>query len=151
MAETGARQEPIRGYNFRLEIGSAAVAHFTHCVGLGVDISVIKYREAGNRQIVRKLAGQVDYTPVTLSYGLTDSLYVYNWMLTGIEGHPERRDVSIVFLDTQGTTDMARYDLGECWVASFRAANLDAVNNTVAIESISVVYETLKRGGGGRR
>ena len=86
MPETAATIDPYRAYNWRLEIGGAAQAYFTACSGIGVTIDVIKYREAGTRQIVRSLPGQVQYEPITLYYGLTPSRDVFTWFMAGVEG-----------------------------------------------------------------
>ena len=83
MPETAAIVDPFRAYNWRLEIGGGAQAYFTACSGLGVTIDVIKYREAGNLQIVRPIPGQVNYEPITLYYGLTPSREVFDWLMTG--------------------------------------------------------------------
>lgn len=146
-AGTGAVIDPFRQYNWRLEIGGATQAYFTACTGLGVDIEVIKYREAGNRQIVRALPGQVDYQPITLHFGLTSTRDMFDWLMAAVEGRADRRNVSIIVLDSEGNESerSPRWNLEAAWVAAWRGATLDALSRQVAIETITLVYDRLVR------
>ena len=57
--------DPYRAYNFKLDINGISEGHFTECSGLGVKIEPIRYREAGNNEIVRHIPGPVEYAGVT--------------------------------------------------------------------------------------
>ena len=59
--QTGARKDPYRGYNFKLEIQGVTEGHFAECSGLDVKVHAISYREGGNSQVVRRLPGPVEY------------------------------------------------------------------------------------------
>ena len=50
--------EMLRNYNFVLSLDSADI-HFTECLGLGMRIEPIRYRESGNSGAVRALPGPV--------------------------------------------------------------------------------------------
>ncbi len=141
----GAVIDPYRAYNFKLEIQGIVEGHFTACSGLGVTVGVIKYREGGLRQVVRTIPGQVDYEPVTLHYGLTASRELFNWLMTAVQGNVDRKNVSILMLDSQSANEVLRWNLANAWVASWRGAFLDAMSQEVAIESVTLVYETLER------
>ncbi|GIL11395.1 MAG: phage tail protein [Chloroflexi bacterium] len=145
MAEPGAIIDPYRAYNFKIEIRGVVEAHFTTCTGLGVTIDVIKYREGGLRQIVRNIPGQVNYEPVALHYGLTASADMFNWLWTAVEGKVERRNISILMLNSEGISEVLRWNLSNAWVASWRGAHLDAMSREVAIESVTLVYDRLER------
>lgn len=144
-AKVGAYQEPYRGYNFKLDIGGKTQAHFTACSSLGIDVEAIKYREGGQSQVVHRLPGRVDYGEVTLRYGLTDSKELWRWFLGAVEGKVERRNVSIVLMDSTGGRPVVRWDLMDAWPSKWRGAPLDALGNEVAIEQLTLVFETLKR------
>lgn len=146
MAETGRTVDPYRAYNFKLEIQGVTEGHFTECTGLGVKVSDIKYREGGVSQIVRRLPGRVEYADVTLRYGLTTSTELWAWFLTSINGNVERRNVSIVMLDPDGVTEALRWNLLGSWPNEWKGAPLDALSQEAAIESLSLVFESLERG-----
>lgn len=144
-AQPGTSPDPFRAYNFKLSIGGVTEGHFVECRGLDVKINTIRYREGGTQQVVRAIPGRVDYGPVELRYGLTNSRELWQWFLTGVQGKVERRNVSVLLLDPDGVAEAMRWDLMNAWPAHWRGAVLDAMTNEVAIESLTLVYETLQR------
>ncbi len=148
MPETGRPLDPYRSFNWRIVIGETPQAYFTACTDIGVSIDVINYREAGNRQVIRAIPGQVRYSPITMYYGLTASRDIFNWMMLGVEGRIERRNVSIVMVNSDGNDapDAPKWNLDQAWVAAWHGAKLDALSPEIAIESITLVYERLSRG-----
>ena len=137
--------DPFRSYNFKLDIGGVTEAHFTECSGLGVKVTSIAYREAGNNQVVRHSPGPVDYAAVTLRYGLTSSRKLWDWLQSAAQGRVERKNVSILMLDSQGTSEVMRWNLIDAWPSEWHSASLDALSREVAIESMTLVYDTLER------
>jgi phage tail-like protein len=137
--------DPYRVYNFKLDIAGETTGHFTACSGLGVKVQAIKYREAGNNQVVRHIPGPVDYAAVTLSYGLTASQDLWDWMMTAVQGKVERKNVSIIMLDSEGADEVMRWNLVDAWPSEWRGAPLDALNREIAIESLTLVFDTLER------
>ena len=103
--------DPYRNYNFKLEIQGVTEGHFTECNGMGVKVDSIAYREGGASQVVRRLPGPVDYGDITLRYGLTSSTELWDWFLTSVKGTVERKNVSIVMLDADGSTKVVRWNL----------------------------------------
>src|SRR5262249_49651136 len=132
-------------YNFRLEMGDVQ-GHFTECSGLEVHVPVIRYREGGERQIVRCLPARPEYGEVTLRYGLTDRRELFDWVMKcATEGAPEPKNVSIIMLAAAGATETLRWNLGNAWPTGWRGAALDALGREVAIETLTLVFETLER------
>lgn len=138
--------DPYRSYNFKLEVG-AAEAHFTECSGMGIKVDAIEYREAGNNQVVRKIPGQVHYSEITLRYGLTDSRQLWDWLMTAAKGKVERRNVSIIMLGPDGADPSPglQWNLSQAWPSEWRGAKLDAMGREAAIESLTLVFDTLER------
>jgi len=145
-AQTGAWTDPYRAYNFKLEIQGVTEGHFTECSGLGVKVDVISYREGGNSQVIHRLPGQVSYANITLRYGLTNSRQLWEWFLTSMRGKVERRNISIVLVDSDGVTEAMRWNLINAWISEWNGAVLNASAHEVAIEAMTIVFETLERG-----
>jgi phage tail-like protein len=139
--------DPYRAYNFKLEIMGVTEGHFTQCDGLGIRVRSIAYREGGAAQVVRRLPGQVEYSDITLRYGLTASRELWEWFMSGVKGTVERKNVSIVMLASDGVTEVVRWNLVSAWVTEWRGAKLDALGQDVAIETLTVTFETLERVG----
>jgi len=146
-AQPGTFAEPFRDYNFKLLFTPTDIpeGHFTQCSGVGVRVDPISYREGGNAQIVHRLHGHVEYSPVTLRYGLTKSRELWEWMMTAVNGAVQRRTVHILMLNPQGAEEQLRWTLVDAWPTSWQGAPLDAMSNLVAIESLELVYEKLER------
>ena len=73
MAQTGARVDPYRNFNFLVEIDGIAQASFIECSGLETTTEVIETREGGNNTTMVKLPGKTSYSDITLKWGLTAS------------------------------------------------------------------------------
>jgi phage tail-like protein len=139
-----SENDPYRAYNFKLEIAGLQAGAFTEVSGLGVKIEPIRFREGGAPQSVRHIPGPVEYTPVTLSYGLTKSLDLWNWLMQTVAGQIDRRDASIIQLDSAGV-EMMRWNLYEAWPSEWKGAPLDAMSDEIAIESLTLVYDRVER------
>lgn len=144
--QTGVMTDPYRSYNFKLDVGGDTAGHFTEVTGLGARIETINFREGGDHQVVHRLAGRVDYMDVTLKYGLTASRTLWDWFQSGIRGTVSRKNVSIILMDSAGDREVTRWNLNGAWVKEWRAASLDALGQEVAIETMTLVYETLELG-----
>lgn len=149
-------QDPYRAYNFKLLIGDITEGHFMECSGMGIKINTIKYRETGpagapgTPGIVRKIPGPVEYGDIVLKYGLTNSDVLWNWFMSGVGGNVQRKNITIQLLDNAGTsTPVMQWDLINAWASEWSGAHLDALGKEIAIESVTIVYESLTRGGGG--
>jgi len=145
-AAPGVFNDPYRAYNFKLEIQGVTEGHFTSCSNMAIKVDAIEYREGGTGQVVHRLPGRVHYDPITLRYGLTASSDLWDWMMTAVKGTVERKNVSIVILDADGATEVARWDLVNAWPSVWRGAMLDALSHEAAIEELTLVFETLDRG-----
>jgi len=146
-ATPGVFIDPYRAYNFKLEIRGVTTGHFTECTGLGVRVQAIRYREGGNNQVIHAIPGQVEYDDVTLRYGLSASRELWEWLQSAVGGNVTRQNVSIIMVAPNGTDEVMRYDLGNAWISAWRAAPLDALAQEVAIDTLTLVFETLERQG----
>ncbi len=145
MPELGSQEEPLRAYNFKLVINGVTEGHFTECSGLGIKVHTIKYREAGQIGSVRSLVGPVDYADVVLRFGLTQSRELWDWLMQSVQGSADRRNVSIIMLDSTGVEETMRWNLLNAWPCEWRGAPLDALERTVAIETLRLTFDRMER------
>jgi phage tail-like protein len=138
-------QDPYRLYNFKLEINGITEGHFTECSGLDIKIETITYREAGSKTGLRHIPGPVDFGSVTLKYGLTNSTKLWDWMVKGANGDVQRRNVSIVMLDSTGTTELMRWNLYDAWPCEWHGSPLNAAEKGIALESLVITYDNVDR------
>jgi len=140
-----AEDEILRGYNFLFELQGVRVAYFTQISGLGVDIDVIEIREGGDMSQVRTLPGLVRYPRITLSWGLTKSGEMWDWLMTAVNGQVEKKGAAIISVGPDGRQEMVRYNMTGVWPCHWSGAKLDALGSEAAIESMTLVAETLER------
>ena len=115
--------------------------------GLGFKVPAIKVREGGMNQIVHMLPGPVEYGEVTLSYGLVkaDSEALWTWLMSAVTARLVRKNVSIIMLSPAGDAGVVRWDLIDAWPTSWSGAEMDALGREIAVESITLVYESVTR------
>jgi phage tail-like protein len=143
-AQPGVVTDPYRAYNFKFEINSTVQGHFVSIEGLGVKVDRILFRAGGEHSLVRSIPGRVEYTPVTLRYGLTDSTEMIEWLLAAVEGRVQRQNVSIAMLDDSGSAEVRRWNLIAAWPCEWAGAPLDALGQELAIESLTLAYDRLE-------
>ena len=143
---SGTFVDPYRAYNFKLDIGGFTEGHFTECRGMGIHVHAIKYREGGNNQVVHNVPGPVEYGDVTLNFGVTASTVLWDWFMTAVRGRAERKNISILLLDSDGSTEIMRWNLVNAWPSHWQGTVLNTLNHEVAIETLTLVFDTLERG-----
>lgn len=141
----GGWTDPYRGFNFKLEVQGLTEGHFAECTGLGMKVHVISYREGGTN-LTHRIPGPVEYSGITLRYGLTKSTELWDWLQKVAQGNLERRNVSIVMLEPDGQLEALRWNLIDAWPSEWQGARLDASAKELAIESMTLVFEGLERG-----
>jgi phage tail-like protein len=141
---TGQRVDPYRNFGFLVEIDGITQAGFSDCSGFGSSTDPIEYREGGENKSVRKLPGLTKHNNITLKWGLTDSMELYNWYRDVTNGRIERRSGSIIVLDLEGN-EKVRWNFFDGWPTKYDAADFTAKGNDVAIETLELAVERLER------
>lgn len=140
----GERKDPYRSFRFRVEIEGITQAGFREVSGFDASLDVVEYRE-GNQEITpRKLPGLAKYSNITLKWGVTDSMDMYKWIEDAIAGTVERKTVTIIAINETGD-DVATWQVIEAWPTKYTAADFNATASEVAIETLELAHEGMKR------
>ena len=138
------RNDPYRQFRFRVE--GIEEAGFSEVSFADTTTDPVEYREGNEPPRFRKLSGLTKYGNITLKWGITDSMKLYEWRQRvidlGAEG--ERKDVSSVLIDEAGN-DKARWEIEEAWPSKYDPTDFSAKGNEVAIETLELVHEGFKR------
>src|SRR5690625_3696332 len=108
----GERNDPYRNFRFRVELEGIQQAGFSEVSGFDASLDVVEYREGTDVITPRKMPGLAKYGNITLKWGVTDSMDMYQWMQDCIEGNVERKTVTIIAVDEEGT-DVATWQVIE--------------------------------------
>ena len=141
---TGTRTDPYRGFNFMVEIDGITQAGFQECGGLDASTDPVDYREGTDPNHVRKLTGLNKYSPISLKRGITDSDELWKWRQTAIDGKTEHKNGSIVLLDETGAEKL-RWNFVNAWPSKWTGPALNSTSNAVAIETLELTHEELKK------
>lgn len=140
----GDRKDPYRNFRFKMEVGSITQAGFTEVSGYDATVEVIEYREGNEVTTPRKLPGLTKYGNITLKWGVTDSLDLFNWLQDCMNGTITRQNVTITAIDETGA-DKAAWQIIQAWPTKYTAPNFNGSGKEVAIESIELAHEGMKR------
>lgn len=140
------RRDPYPNYRFRVEIEGIVQANFCEIIIPESASQVIEIREGTDPIYVRKQAGMVSYGNLVLKCGLTASMELFNWRKMVEQGkvNQVRRNISVVLLDEEGI-EAARWNFTNAWPSKYKAPDLNAKGNDIAIETLEIVFETMQR------
>jgi phage tail-like protein len=136
------RTDPYRNFRFRVEIDGITQAGFADATIPDTTTASTDYREGTDPTHNRKLSGLTTYGNITLKWGLTDSMELYEWRKqvidTGAQG--ARKNISLVLIDEAGN-DKTRWNVMEAWPIKYDASDFSAKGNDVVIENLDLVCE----------
>lgn len=140
---------PFTTFNFRvlLELPGSSdpvcAAAFSECDGLDMSMAQKTIREGGNNARQIHLAGPVSYGQLTLKRGMSEDFGLWSWF-SRTQAEPSLRasgEVHVLAPDRQKV--QVRFALTGCLPVKIKAPSLSAKDGLIAIEEMSIVYETL--------
>jgi phage tail-like protein len=140
----GKRVDPFTNYNFLVEIDGITRAGFHEVSGFDSSVDVIEHREGGDNTSPRKLPGMTKHANIVLKWGVTDDAQLWKWHEDVVKGTIERKNGSIVIRDRAGE-EKVRWNFFDAWPAKWTGPSLTAEGNDVAIETLELAHEGLRR------
>jgi len=142
----GKRKDPYQNFRFLVEIDGITQAGFREVIIPDSAQDPIEYREGNESITVRKLPGLIKYGNVILKWGITDSLDLYNWRKDVEDGKIKdaRKNMAVVVLDDEANS-VTRWEFSQAWPTRYDAPDLNAVGNEIAIETLEIAHEGMKR------
>src|SRR2546422_4771958 len=129
-----ARKDPYRNHRFLVEIEGITQGGFREVTIPDSAQDPVEYREGNEPPTVRKLPGLIKYGAVSLKWGITDSLDLYNWRKLVEQGKMKdaRKNVTIVLIDEEGN-QQSRWEFSNAWPTKYDAPDLNATASDSAI------------------
>ncbi len=137
------RVDPLRNYNFKVEIDGIVAAGFSEVTIGGSMNTPLEYREGTDLPTVRKLPGMIKYDNIVLKWGLTTSPELYNWYSDVAKGMVTRKNGSIVLNDLDGS-ERVRWNFVRGWPTSWKAPELNATGDGAAVASMEIAHEGME-------
>jgi phage tail-like protein len=136
--------DPYRNYIYRVEIDGITQAGFSEVTIGAVESPDVEYREGDEITTPRKGPGLTKFGDVVLKWGLTDSRELFDWRQRIVDGVMDRRNVSIVVLDDQGT-EKIRWQCVRAYAKSLDISDLNAKGTDVAVMSLTLSHEGVRQ------
>lgn len=143
-------EELFGSYNFLLEISGITgdsktiVGGFKSVSGMDSETEVIEFKQ-GNDRVVRKKPGRTTYANIVLERGYTATDDLWTWRNNIEKGIIDRRSGSIIVLDQDLETEVARYNFYEAWPCKWYVPEMDSDSSNMAIEKIELAVEMVER------
>jgi len=140
------RNDPLKAYRYLVEIDGVTQAGFSEVTIPDSAQEPIEYREGTDLPTVRKIPGLIKYGNVVLKWGSTNSMELFNWRKQVEDGNMEeaRKNMAIIVLNEMGEAT-ARWEFREAWATKYDAPDLKASGNEIAIETLEIAHEGMKR------
>lgn len=136
---------PYKKYNYKVLMAGKEEAGFSEVSAPDISSDPVEYREGNMAGMTPgKQPGILKYSNVTLKRGTTNSQVFFEWIKTIQDGSVTRKTVSISLLDDT-MAEVASWELANAWPTKYTAPDLNATSNEVAIESLDLVCEGIKR------
>ncbi|HET8522071.1 MAG TPA: phage tail protein [Thermomicrobiales bacterium] len=139
---------PLVGYHFFIEIQGKLTGMFKEVSGLSTESEKIEYKASGPKgeEITIYQPGRPKATDVVLKRGLTDSMEMWDWRKEIDDGKFKdvKKNGSIVMYD-QAHTEVARWNFENAWPTKIEGPGLNAGNNEIAMESLTLSVTKLTR------
>lgn len=136
---------PYRNFRFRLEIDGLDAGSFSEVSGFDATIDVVEYRAGDDPAITpTKLPGLIKYGNITLKWGSSETMVLYDWLIDITEGTIEKKTVTLTALDEEGSP-AASWRCINAWPVKYTAPNFNGTSSEVAIETIELAHEGLTR------
>jgi len=146
------RDDPYPSYAFELVVtgisddGKAVKGSFMEVGGLGVEIPPIEYRNGSEDITVRKIPGLKKFTNITLKWGITGDLALWNWVVEGMNGLVHRTEGSVIMLN-ENRQEVMRWNFKRGWPCKWTGPGLNAKNNEIAMETLEICHEGVEIDG----
>ena len=143
-------EELFGSYHFLLEIqgvisdNKVIVGGFKSVTGMDSETEIIEFKQ-GNDLVVRKKPGRTTYANVVLERGYTATDDLFQWRKNIEDGKIDRRAGSVIILDQDGQSEVARYNFFEGWPCKWNVPDLDSDSSSMAIEKIELAVEKIER------
>jgi phage tail-like protein len=144
MAESGDRRDPYLAFRFEVRLDSLAVAGFSECSGLQLEIEVQDYPEGGMNTFVRKFPGRVKQTNITLKRGIVDR-EMWDWYYDLTQGRLTMRNGSVRIRDPANEQIQVEWHFRDAFPCKWVGPDLNASQSNVAIESVEICHQGLER------
>jgi len=134
-------------FSFHVELDGIDIGAFKEASGVDSETEIIEYKEAmGSRMVIRKVPGAMKWSDITLKKRIDAKTDLWDWRKKVEEGDIDAARVngSIVLYDSTDQ-EVARWNFEQGWPSKWKGADLNAGEDQVAVEEVTITHERLER------
>jgi phage tail-like protein len=143
-----AREDPLVGFHFAVEIQGMISGYFTECSGLGSENEIIEHKVVNSKgvEVVMKIPGRLKWENIVLKRGITSSMDIWTWRKMVEDGNVAgaRQNGSIVMYD-QALAEVARWNFENAWPLKVTGPSPKADGNEIGVEELTIAHEFIER------
>jgi len=133
------------GCRFYVQVDGWTQAVFTEVSGLAMEMAVEDVEEGGLNSFCQRRPGRVKTSNLTLKRGLTNSDDFLKWTREVSRGKIEKKNISVVLYNLNGTESM-RWEFLQAYPVKWSGPQFKADDNAVAVETLELAHEGMKAG-----
>lgn len=138
-----ARQDPLRGFRYLVEIDGIVSGAFQRVKGLSREVRIESYREGGVNEYEHKLLTQVTYPVVILERGLALE-DLWKWAQAAADGDVTRRNIRVSLQDERGDRAWG-WQIEQALPVKWSSSDLDASTAQVVMETLELAHHGLRK------
>jgi len=133
------RNDPFKGYVFRIEIDGIEMFGFKEVSGLSNKTDIYEYHEGGRNQYTIKFPGQTIFSNLVLKKGIVLDNWVYEWRQLVIDGNMKKalKTISII-LDGGKKSKDRTWRFYDVWPCKWESNKFDAMSDDLGIETLEL-------------
>lgn len=136
MANTNPKEEYAIVSSFKIKIGNGKEETYRRVSGIGISIEDIAYSK--DKNIKENRPGRTSADDLTLTRHFNGDKELWNWAKKVSDGDTERKQGSIILLDSQDK-QIVRYNFDGAWVKKYTGPTLDKTSNNDILEETVVL------------
>jgi phage tail-like protein len=144
MAITGERNDPLIAFCFDITVDRNAIGGFSECSGIQWETETQDHMEGGRNDYVLKFPTRNKQSNLTLKRGIVDRA-LWNWYWEVMQGRVRLRTVGLRMRDPSRVTVVAEWEFQQAFPCKWIGPQLNATQNSVAIETLELCYRGVIR------
>jgi phage tail-like protein len=144
MPPTGTRNDPYLAFRFEVKFDELPVAGFSEITGLQWELDPQEYQEGGQNGFVHRFPNRAKQNNLTFKRGIVDRL-IWDWFYGMTQGQVKFRNGSIKVRDPSGENVIMQWNFTKAFPVKWVGPDLNAAQNSVAIETLELAHHGLER------
>ncbi|MCA9872511.1 MAG: phage tail protein [Ardenticatenaceae bacterium] len=143
-----AREDPLVGFHFAVEVQGQVTGYFTEVSGLGSEQEVVEHKVVNEKgvEVVMKIPGRLKWENIVLKRGITSDMQIWDWRKKVEDGdvNGARADGSVTMYD-QTLTAVARWEFKRAWPVKVTGPSVKSDSNEIGVEELTLAHEYISR------